>query len=35
MKDKILVIVFSIIAGPFYWIYYAYNINYCNNYKYY
>ena len=35
MKDKILGIVFSIIAGPFYWIYYAYNINYCNNYKYY
>jgi hypothetical protein len=35
MKDKILGVIFSIIAGPFYWIYYAYNINYCNNYKYY
>jgi hypothetical protein len=33
-KDKILGVVFSIIAGPFYWIYYAYNINYCNNIQY-
>jgi uncharacterized membrane protein required for colicin V production len=29
-KDKILGVVFSIIAGPFFWIYYVYNINYCN-----
>ena len=30
-QDKILGVIFSIIAGPFYWIYYTYNINYCNN----
>ena len=35
MKDKILGVIFGLIAGPFYWIYYIYNINYCNNYKYY
>jgi hypothetical protein len=35
MKDKILGVVFSIIAGPFYWIYYVYNINYCNSNQYY
>jgi hypothetical protein len=35
MKDKILGVIFGLIAGPFYWIYYVYNINYCNNYKYY
>ena len=34
-KDKILGVVFSIIAGPFYWIYYVYNINYCNSNQYY
>jgi hypothetical protein len=33
-KDKILGVVFSIIAGPFYWIYYVYNVNYCNNLNY-
>uniref|UniRef100_A0A6C0EPP5 Uncharacterized protein n=1 Tax=viral metagenome TaxID=1070528 RepID=A0A6C0EPP5_9ZZZZ len=35
MNDKILGVIFGLIAGPFYWIYYIYNINYCNNYKYY
>jgi len=35
MKDKILGVIFGLIAGPFFWIYYVYNINYCNNYKYY
>lgn len=30
MQDKILGVIFAIIAGPFYWIYYVYNINYCN-----
>jgi len=35
LKDKLLGLFFGIFAGPFYWIYYIYNINYCNNYKYY
>lgn len=31
MQDKIIGLIFGIIAGPFYWIYYIYNMNYCNS----
>ena len=31
IQDKIIGLIFGIIAGPFYWIYYIYNINYCNS----
>ena len=30
MQDKIIGVIFGLIAGPFYWIYYVYNMNYCN-----
>ena len=30
VQDKIIGLIFGIIAGPFYWIYYIYNLNYCN-----
>jgi membrane associated rhomboid family serine protease len=31
IQDKIIGIIFGLIAGPFYWIYYVYNMKYCNN----
>ena len=31
IQDKIIGLIFGIIAGPFYWIYYIYNLNYCNS----
>jgi hypothetical protein len=31
MQDKVIGLIFALIAGPFYWIYYVYNMNYCNN----
>lgn len=33
IQDKILGLIFGIIAGPFYWIYYIYNLNYCNRFN--
>ena len=30
IQDKIIGLILGIIAGPFYWIYYIYNLNYCN-----
>jgi membrane associated rhomboid family serine protease len=31
IQDKIIGVIFGLIAGPFYWIYYVYNMKYCNN----
>ncbi len=33
IQDKVLGLIFGIIAGPFYWIFYIYNLNYCNRFS--
>jgi hypothetical protein len=32
--DKIAGLVMALFAGPFYWLFYIYNMNYCNRYTY-